>query len=112
MVAAAQHFRHFIVDDLARQAFGDGGLAHAGIAHEQRIVLLAAAENLDGALDFGGAADQRIDPARLGLLVQIDAIGFQRLGALLVGLLVPPPRHRCRAPAWAGSCPAAWRCRG
>ena len=33
--AAAQHFGHFAVDDLARQAFGDGGLAHAGIAHEQ-----------------------------------------------------------------------------
>ena len=86
MVAAAQHFGHFVVDDLARQAFGDGGLADAGIAHEQRIVLLAAAENLDGALDFGGAADQRIDPAGLGLLVQVDAIGFERLGALLVGL--------------------------
>ena len=64
MVRAAQHFGHFILDDLARQAFGDGGLAHAGIAHEQRIVLLAAAENLDGALDFGVAADQGIDPAR------------------------------------------------
>ena len=87
MTAAAQHFGHFAADDLARQAFGDGGLAHAGIAHEQGIVLLAAAENLDGALDFGGAADQGIDLAGLGLLVEVDAIGFQRLGALLGGLL-------------------------
>ncbi len=84
---AAQHFGHFIVDDLACQAFGNGGLADAGIAHEQRIVLLAAAKNLDGAVHFGGAADQRVDPARLGLFIQVDAIGFQRLGALLVGLL-------------------------
>ena len=111
--AAAQHFGHFVLDDLARQAFGDGGLADAGIADEQRIVLLAAAQDLDGAVDFGEAADQRIDAARLGLLVQVDAIGFERLGALLVlGLaLFALPRRRRARPS-AGSCPGAWRCRG
>ena len=112
MMQFAQHFGHFVLDDLARQAFGDGGLADAGIAHEQRIVLLAAAENLDRALDFRLAADQRIDAARLGLLVQIDAIGFERLGALLVGFLAPLLLPRRRARAWAGSCRGAWRCRG
>jgi hypothetical protein len=61
MTLSLQHFRHFVLDDLAREAFGDGRLADAGIAHEQRIVLLAAAQNLDRALDFGVAADQRID---------------------------------------------------
>ena len=103
---------HFVVHDLARQAFGDGGLADAGIAHKKRIVFLTAAENLDGALDFGGAADQGIHPARLGLLVQIDAIGFERVSALLVGFLVGLVIVGARAPAWAGSCPAAWRCHG
>ena len=65
MVEPRSTLRHFIVDDLARQPLGDGGLAHAGIADKQRIVLLAAAENLDGALDFGGAADQGVHPAGL-----------------------------------------------
>ena len=83
---AAQDFGHFIIDNLARQAFGDGGLADTRITHEQRIVLLAAAKNLNGAVHFGGAADQRIHPARLGFLIQVDAIGFQRLRPLLVGL--------------------------
>jgi hypothetical protein len=68
---------------LRARPFGDGRLAHARIADEQRIVLLAAAENLDRAFDFGFAADERIDFSRLGLFVQIDAIGFKRFGALL-----------------------------
>ncbi len=87
MVLSLQHLGHFALDDLAREAFGDRRLADARIAHEQGIVLLAAAQDLDGALDFGIAADQGIDPAGFGLLVQIDAIGFERLGALLDGFL-------------------------
>ncbi len=83
---AAQNLRHFALDDLAREAFGDGGLADAGIADEQRIVLLAAAKDLDRALDLALAPDQRIDAAGLRLFVQIHAIGFECLGALLDGL--------------------------
>ena len=74
---------HFVLDDLAREAFGDGGLADAGIAHEQRVVLLPAAENLDRALHFGLAADQRIDAPVARLLVQVDAIGLERAFLLL-----------------------------
>jgi hypothetical protein len=48
---------------LLGQAFGDGGLADAWIAHEQRVVLLNGGRALDGALDLGLAADQRIDLA-------------------------------------------------
>jgi hypothetical protein len=51
---------------LLGQAFGDGGLADAGIADEQRVVLAAAAQDLDRALDLGIAADQRIDLAFCG----------------------------------------------
>ena len=61
MVQFLQHLRHFAVHDLARQPFGDRGLADAGIADEQRIVLLPPAEHLDRALDLGLAPDQRID---------------------------------------------------
>ncbi len=74
---------------LRAKPFRDRGLADAGIADQQRIVLLAPAENLDRALHLGLAADQRIDPAVPGLLVQVDAIGvesaflFLALGGLL-----------------------------
>ena len=82
-----QHFRHLAVDDALGEALGDRGLADAGIADEQRIVLLAAAQHLDGAVDLGIAADHRIDLAVARLLVEVDAIGLERL-ALLLGVLV------------------------
>ena len=84
-----QHVRHFAVDDAARQPFGDRGLADAGLADEQRIVLLPPAQHLDGAVDLGLAADQRIDLAVLRLLVEVDAIGLERI-ALLLRLASPP----------------------
>ena len=52
-----------VADDLARQALGDGGLADAGVADQQRIVLGPPAEDLDAALDLVHAADQRVDLA-------------------------------------------------
>ena len=62
-----QHLGHVAFDDALGQAFGERGLADAGFADVQRIVLAAAAQHLDRALDFVLAADQRIDlalPAR------------------------------------------------
>ena len=79
---------HVAFDDALGEAFGDRGLADAGVADEQRVVLLPAAENLDGAVDLGAAADQRIDAALLGLLVEVDAIGLERVGLLLAGLAI------------------------
>src|SRR3974390_3277622 len=58
---ALKHIRHLAMHDAARQTFRDRGLADAGIADEQRIILLPAAENLNRPLDLGVAADQRID---------------------------------------------------
>ena len=98
MVASAQHLRHLAVDDLARQAFGDGRLAHAGIAHEQRVVLLAPAQHLDGAHHLGLAPDQRVDAAVLGLLVEVDAVGVERVLRLLLAVLAP-------FAAWSSSTP-------
>ncbi len=80
---AFEHLGHLGVDDLAREAFGDRGLADAGVADQQRVVLLPAAEHLDGALDLGLAADQRIDPPVPRLAVEIDAIGVERAFLLL-----------------------------
>ncbi len=41
---ALEHVRHLAVHDAARETFGDRGFSDAGIADEQRIVLLPAAQ--------------------------------------------------------------------
>ena len=63
---AAQDLRHVGVDDLLREPVGDGGLAHAGLADEHRVVLGPAAEHLDDALDLLVAADDRVELALAG----------------------------------------------
>ena len=88
-----QHLRHVAHDDAARQALGDGGLADAGIAHEERVVLLTPAQHLDGALDLGPAADQGIDAAGASFLIEVDAIHLERVGAALL-LLAALDRRR------------------
>ena len=52
--------------DLLGQALHNGGLAHAGLAQEDGVVLAAAAEDLDDALDLGLAADEVVEDAPLG----------------------------------------------
>ncbi len=97
-----EHLRHLAVDDALGEAFGNRGLADAGLADEQRVVLLATAQHLDGAVDLGVAADHRIDLAVARLLVEVDTIGLQRLTLLLgvlaalgLGLLIDTA-HRAR----------------
>ena len=77
-----QHLGHGAFSDAPGQAFGDGRLADAGLAHQQRVVLAPAAQDLDGALDLVLAADQRVDLAVLGVLVQVDGELLQRRGLL------------------------------
>ena len=76
---ARQHLRHVALDDALGQALGDRGLADAGIADIQRVVLGAAAQDLDGPLDLRLAADQRIDLPGHRLLVQVHAVVRQRV---------------------------------
>ena len=84
--AVPQNLRHLVIDDLAGKAFGDGGLADTRVAHEQRIVLLATAQDLDGPAHLGLTPDQRIDLALASLLVEVDAIEIERIAlALLLG---------------------------
>jgi hypothetical protein len=56
-------FRHVAADDAPGQALDDGGLAHAGLADEHRIVLGAARQHLHDAADLLVAADDRVDLA-------------------------------------------------
>ncbi len=82
-----KHLRHLAAMDAPRQTLGDGGLADARVADEQRIVLVAPTQDLNGPFDLHVTADQRVDPPLLGLALEIDAIGFQRLAALARSLL-------------------------
>src|SRR5690606_42132038 len=65
-------------------------------ADEQRVVLVPPAQHLDGALDLALTADERIDAPVAGLLVEVDAIGLERI-ALLLALALGLVRAR-RAP--------------
>ena len=75
----AQGFRHVAIDDAQRQPFGDGGLAHAGLADQHGIVLGAAGEHLDGAADFLVAADHGIELAGAGQFGQVAGIFLERI---------------------------------
>ena len=80
-----QERRHVAVGDPLGQAFDDGGLADARLADQHRIVLRAAAQDLDHALQLVVAADERIEQAVHGGLRQIAAeLAEQRtfLGAI------------------------------
>ena len=72
-------FRDVAADDAAGQPFDDGGLADAGLADEDRIVLRAAGQDLNDATDFLVAANDRIELAFARELGQVAAVPFQRL---------------------------------
>jgi hypothetical protein len=104
IVALSSTSRHIAFDDALGETFGNRRLADARVAHIKRVVLGTAAQDLDGAVDLVGAADQRVDLAGLGLGVQIDAIGRQGVLLLLrlavvFRLLVCPARSGRRRAA-------------
>ena len=91
--ALREQVGHVALDDAPRQALGDRGLADAGLADQQRIVLAAAAQHLHHALELRVAADQRVDLAGERERVQVLGVVVERavrgLGlAFLLGLLV------------------------
>ena len=89
--AVGQHVGDLALDDHAREAFGNRRLADAGLADVQRIVLAPAAQDLDGALHLERAADQRIDLAVLGQLVEVGGVLVERAAAVAVAIA-----SRCR----------------
>ncbi|MNF70775.1 hypothetical protein D3C84_526990 [compost metagenome] len=74
---------HLAVDDALGQALDDGGLAHARLADQHRVVLGAPLQDLDGATDLVVTADHRIQLAFLGPLGQVDAVLVEGLAGLL-----------------------------
>jgi len=73
-----ERFGYFAVDDALGEAFDNGGLAHARLADQYRIILGAALQHLDRAADFVVAADYRIELAGARALGQIQAIFGER----------------------------------
>ena len=94
--AVGEHVGHLALDDQARQPLGDRGLADAGLADVQRIVLAAPAQDLDGALDLELAADQRIDAPFLGQAIEVGRVLLERAAALGVALAIGAGLAPCR----------------
>ncbi len=74
-----QPLGHVAAHDALRQPLDDGGLAHAGLADQHRVVLGAAAQDLDGAPDLLVAPDHRVQLAVARRLRQVAAVLLQRL---------------------------------
>ena len=76
---ALERVGHVAGDHALGEALDDGGLADAGLADEDGVVLGAPREHLDDAADLGVAADDRVEPAVLGRLGEVDGVLLQRL---------------------------------
>ena len=98
-----QHFGHVAFDDALGQAFGERGLAHAGFAHVERVVLATAAQHLDGAFDFVGAADQRVDLAGEREVVEVAGEFGERVALVFALLALPRLVLGLRFLAFAGA---------
>ena len=71
--------RHVAVYDALGQPLHDGGLPHARLADEDRVVLGAAREHLDEAAQLFIAADHRVQLPLAGHLRKIDGVLFEHL---------------------------------
>ena len=70
---------HLSLGNALGNALGDGGLAHTGFTDKAGVILLAAAQNLDGAVNFAVAPDDIIQLALPRLAGQVFAVGIQKL---------------------------------
>ena len=78
-----QQLRHLAVRDQLGEALDHGGLAHARLADQNGVVLLAAGEDLHDPLDLGLAAHDRVQLALGGKLGEVAAELVEQLRGLL-----------------------------
>ena len=62
-ILALEVLGHFLGHDALGEAFDDGGLADAGLADEDRVVLGAPGEDLHDSLDLADPPDDRVELA-------------------------------------------------
>src|SRR5918994_1919559 len=107
-----EQLRHVAVGDPLGEALHDSGLADARLAHQHRVVLRAAGEDLHDPLDLGLATHDRVQLAVGGELGEVPTELVQQFGGLLA---LSPLRARAgagpgpRARALAGALAAAAR---
>ena len=97
---ALQQLGHLVRRDARGEPLDDGGLADAGLADQNRVVLRAAREDLHHALDLGLAPDHRVELALGGELRQVAAELVEQLRALR--LLARRAARALLPPAGAG----------
>ena len=103
---ALQRLGHVVGHDVLGQALDDGGLADAGLAHQHRVVLGAAGQDLHDPLHLAGAADDRVELLLAGQLGEVAAelVEHQRAGGLGLGRAAA---RRWRPPSRPGP-PEPW----
>src|SRR5262249_12819153 len=76
---------HLAGDDALRQPLRDRRLAHPGLADQDRVVLLAARQHLEDALDLLLPPDDRVELALASQLGEVasELVQRRRFGALL-----------------------------
>ena len=89
-LAVRERLGHVAVHDPLGQPFDDGGLAHARLADQHRVVLGAAGEHLHDPADLLVPADHRIELSLAGLVGEVAGVALERL-VLLLGRLVGDP---------------------
>ena len=114
---AGERLGDVVGDDPLGQALDDGGLAHAGLADEHRVVLGAAGQDLHDPLDLLLAPDDRVELVVAGQRGEVAAelVEHRRAGRRvgLTGSRAGPARHRSPCPgsperSWM----TCWRTRG
>jgi len=80
-----QHARYVALHDAQGEAFDNGRFADARLADEHGVVLLASAENLGHALDFGFTPDDGVEASFGGSAghVVAELVEHRRVGAFL-----------------------------
>ena len=83
--SVAQRLGNVAFDDALCQPLDDGGLADAGLADQDGVVLRASREDLDDAADLVVAADDGVELARARERREVAAVFLERLERSLRG---------------------------
>ena len=83
-VAVAQRARHVAGHDTLGDALDDGRLADARLTDEHGVVLGATGQDLDGAANLIGTADDRVELAGAGEVANVATVLLQRLKLRLI----------------------------